>query len=210
MHLDRILLPMLALILLLPACTEPASSEAKARPHRNYDEADLREIVIQPGEAPEGTELVEAASGPFSLERLWSPACCPTQHAEFEESGFRAAFANVFEQPGRSDDPVDTRPGYEMVSSSAVLFWTPEGASEAFHSWVEYHRDPGLDRLQGNGLGDETVAFTGSPNAPAEVLFYYFWRKERLLLGLRVSAGRGTIDAADVRPLVDLMDRRAS
>jgi hypothetical protein len=67
-----------------------------------------------------------------------------------------------------------------------------------------------LEALPTDELGEEAAAVKGSPNAPAEVFFLYLWRIDRALMGLRVSAGAGTVSSEQVRELVDTMNSRVS
>jgi hypothetical protein len=53
------------------------------------------------------------------------------------------------------------------------------------------------------------VGMTGSPESAAERMFFFVWRRGRLLLSLRASTGAGTVSANDVVDLVERMDARA-
>jgi hypothetical protein len=183
---------------------------ADAGPRREITAVELNELVLRVEEAPEGTEFLAERSGTLRVEELWPSDCCPGPQLTFEEAGFATAYARVFEMPGHSDDPIDTRPGWEEVSSAAVLFDTTTGASEALAEWLEYYDSPVLDRLPTDGLGEDAVAVTGSPNAPAEVFYLYLWRVDRAVLALRVSVGTGSVSSAEVRELVDRMDARVT
>jgi hypothetical protein len=183
---------------------------ADAGPRREITAVELDELVLRVEEAPEGTEFLAERSGTLRVDELWPSDCCPGPQSTFEEAGFATAYARVFEMPGHSDDPIDTRPGWEEVSSAAVLFDTTTGASEALGEWLEYYDSPVLDRLPTDGLGEDAVAVTGSPNAPAEVFYLYLWRVDRAVLALRVSVGTGSVSSAEVRELVDRMDARVT
>ena len=189
------------------SCDEPSRVAAS---HRTYKAENLEGFVLRPDEAADGTRFVEGASGTLTLERFWPSSCCPAQQAAFDEAGFLAGHAALFERPGRSGEPIDTRPGFELVSSRAALFRSEEGASEAMATWVEYHDAGELDRLPGRGLGEEAGAFVGSPDAPAETVVLYVWRMGRLVLYLRASVGTGSVPVERVRVLADRMHRRAS
>ncbi len=177
---------------------------------RTYSPSDLEEFVLGPDEGLEGTRFVEGASGPLTLERFWSSSCCPSQQQAFAEAGFVAGYGVLFERPGRSGEPIDTRPGFEQLSSRAALFRSETGASQAMAGWTEYQDAGELDPLPARGLGEEAGAFMGSPDAPAETVVLYVWRMGRLLLYLRASVGTGTVPVEQVRELADRMDRRAS
>jgi hypothetical protein len=177
---------------------------------RTYLPSDLEGFVLRPDEGPEGTRFAEGASGPLTLERFWPSSCCPSQQQAFAEAGFLAGYGVLFERPGRSGEPIDTRPGFEQLSSRAALFRSEAGASEAMAGWTEYQDAGELDPLPGHGLGEEAGAFMGSPDAPAETVVLYVWRMGHLLLYLRASVGTGTVPVEQVRALVDRMDRRAS
>jgi hypothetical protein len=195
-------------VLLLGTSCGGGSPPGAAEQREAFDAAKLDEAVLLADEAPEGTEYLSARSGALLLDELWPSDCCPGQQVTFEDDGFVTAYAGVFEKPGHTSDPIDTRPGWEVVSSAAVLFDTPTGASEALGDWLAYYDSPVLERLPTDGLGEEAVGVSGSPNAPAEVFFLYLWRVDRAVLALRVSAGAGTVSPADVRELVDRMDAR--
>ena len=191
------------------SCGGTDTVAASDRP-RVYSPADLQGIVLRPDEGPQGTRFVEGASGLLTLERFWPSSCCPSQQQAFEEAGFVAGYGVLFERPGRSGEPIDTRPGFEQLSSRAALFRSEAGASEAMAGWIEYQDAGEMDPLPGRGLGQETGAFVGSPDAPAETVVLYVWRTGRLLLYLRASVGTGTVPVDQVRALADRMDRRAS
>lgn len=197
---------MLAACLLASSCGGGADARRVERAEIEVEELD--DVLLRADEGPPETEYVPERSGTVVVQDLWPSDCCPTQQLEFEEAGFRSAYARVFLKPGHSGDPIDTRPGWELVSSAAVLFASEAGASEAMDSWLSYYESPVLEALSTEGLGDEAVAVTGSPNAPAEVFFLYLWRVGRALLALRVSAGTGTVSGDQVRDLVDRMDSR--
>lgn len=197
-------------LLLLPACGEPEGRE-QGEPSRRYlTAAELDDVVLRSDEAPEGTEYLEDRSGELSLKELWPTACCLGVQDQFRQDGFQTAYAAVFERPGHSADPIDARPGFELVSSSAVLFLDDHGASEALGQWADYFREPALEPIDVAGFGEEAVGLAGSPEAPAEILILYLWRIRRLVLGLRVSAGAGTVGVADARELAERMQDRAS
>ena len=186
-----------------------AGSEAGSD-ERFYTADDLPDLVLHRNDAPEGTEFIEDRSGHRSLEELWPSSCCLSVQLKFEEEGFQTAQVAVFERPGHSADPVDTRPGWELVSSSAVLFMSDEGAAEAMGVWIDHHQAPVLDPVDVRGLGEQAVGLAGTPTSPAEQQYLYFWRRGRLLLALRASTGAGTVSVEEVRRLVDGMDGRAS
>jgi hypothetical protein len=179
-------------------------------PEEHVRATDLGDVILEASEAPPGTEYLAERSGTLRVEELWPSDCCPTQQMVFQDAGFATAYARAFEKPGHTGDPIDTRAGWETVASVAVLFRTREGASTAMDSWLEYYESPALEAMSGEGLGDEAVAVTGSPESPSEVFFLYLWRIDRAVLALRVSAGAGTVSVADVRALVDRMDSRVT
>ncbi len=175
-----------------------------------YSPDDLDGLVLRPEEAPDATRFVEDGSGSLTLERFWPSWCCPVQQEAFDQAGFVAGHAALFERPGRSGEPIDTRPGFEQVSSRVALFRSEAGASDAMAGWLEYQDAAELDPLPGRGLGEEVGAFVGSPDAPAETVVLYVWRMGRLLLYLRASVGTDSVPVERVRALADRMDLRAS
>ena len=179
-------------------------------PQEHVGATDLGDVILEASEAPPGTTYLPERSGTLRVEELWPSDCCPSQQLAFQDAGFSTAYARAFEKAGHTGDPIDTRAGWEAVSSAAVLFRTEEGASAAMDSWLEYYESPALEALPAEGLGDEAIAVTGNPDAPAEVFFLYLWRVDRAVLNLRVSAGTETVSVSDVRALVDLMDARVT
>ena len=198
-----------AALLLCASCGDDSQEKVVER-EEHVGATDLGDVVLEASEAPPGTEYLSERSGTLRVEELWPSDCCPTQQMVFQDAGFTTAYARVFEKPGHTGDPVDSRPGWEAVSSAAVLFRTEEGASAAMDSWLGYYESPALEAVSAEGLGDEAIAVTGSPESPAEVFFLYLWRIDRAVLNLRASAGAGTVSVADVRALVDLMDSRVT
>lgn len=199
------------ILLLLTACGRPETGRsAGERPTRYHTAADLDDIVLRPDEAPAGTEYLEDRSGELTLKELWPTSCCLGVQDQFRQDGFQTAYAAVFERPGHSADPIDARPGFEVVSSSAVLFLDDQGASEAMGQWVDYFREPALESIDVEGFGEEAVGLAGSPEAPAEILVLYLWRIGRLVLSLRVSAGAVTVGVPDARELAERMRDRAT
>jgi hypothetical protein len=196
-------------LLLLPAvgCVEKADGVTNPEP-RAYAAADLADIVLRDDERPDGTEPRPDRSGFLDAERFWPSSCCLGIQESFDRAGFQVARVKVFERPGHSADPIDTRPGWEVAVSSAVLFRDEDGASEALDTWVDYW-EPGLDPVKVGSLGDEAVGLVGSPASPAERVYLFVWRRGRLLLSLRASTGYGTVSLPAVRRLVDRMDDRA-
>jgi hypothetical protein len=193
--------------LLATACGDESSSEVVAT-HAELTPINIDEVVLGADEAPEGTDYLPERSGILALDELWPSDCCPGQQALFEEAGFETAYAGVFEKAGHSDDPIDTRPGYEVVASVVALFETSTGASSALGSWIDYYESPVLERLPADGLGEESIGLKGNPNTPAEVFYLYLWRIDRAVLALRVSAGTESITTEQVRELVDRMSSR--
>lgn len=200
----------LAVLLLCAACGGKSEAEPETPAQEHVSAVELGDVILEASEAPPGTEYLPERSGTLRVEELWPSDCCPTQQMVFGDAGFSTAYARVFEKPGHTGDPIDTRAGWETVSSAAVLFRTEEGASTAMDSWLEYYESPALEAVSAEGLGDEAVAVMGSPESPAEVFFLYLWRIDRAVLNLRVSAGTGTVSVADVRALVDTMDARVT
>ena len=200
----------LGLAVLGASACQGADGVSAADPARSYGPEDLEGLVLRPDEGPDETGFVEGASGTMVLERFWPSSCCPAQQAAFDEAGFVEGYAALFERPGRSGVPIDTRPGFEQVSSRAALFRSDAGASEAMAEWLDYQDAAELDPLPTRGLGEEAHAVVGSPAAPAETVVLYLWRMGRLLLYLRASVGTGSVPVERVRELADRMDRRAT
>jgi hypothetical protein len=199
-------------VLLLPAlagCADKAVGGTRAE-RRYYVATDLRRFVLTVDERPPETELRDDLSGRLNLEAFWPTSCCLGIQEEFDQAGFQIAHSAVFERPGHSEDPIDTRPGWEVLVSSAVLFLSEDGADRAMETWVDHYRAPVLDPVDVPGLGDRAVGLAGSPTAPAERMYLFVWRRGRLVLSLRASTGAGTVPLETVRRLVALMDARAA
>jgi hypothetical protein len=201
-----------ALCLFLPAaaaCSADAAGGKSAGSDRYYTAGELPDLLLPSRERPQGTELRDDLSGRQNLDRFLPASCCLALQEAFDEAGFQVAHVRVFERPGHSADPIDTRPEWEVAESTAVLFLDEEGAAKAMEAWVEEVRTPYLDPVDLEGLGDRAVGLTGSPESAAERMFLFVWRRGRLLLSLRASTGAGTVFADDVRRLARLMDERA-
>ena len=199
----------MALVAVTSSCADRTSVDAASR-DRPYSTSELEGFVLRPDEGPPGTRFVEGGSGPLSVEQMWPSSCCPAQQEAFDDAAYRAGYGALFVRPGHSGEPIDTRPGFEVVNSEAALFVTEEGATEAMGVWVDYHEASELDALPAEGLGEDAAAFVGSPNAPAETVVLFFWRKGRLVLFLRATGGTGTVRVEEVRGWAGRMDRRAS
>jgi hypothetical protein len=202
----------LMVCLLVPAaggCAADPAEGTKDAVDRAYTSRGLPGLVLHLGERPAGTELREDLSGRQGLERFLPTSCCPGIQAAFDEAGFQIAHVRVYERPGHSADPIDTRPGWEVAESTVVLFLDEEGAAEAMDVWVDEVRTPFLEPVHLGRLGDESVGMTGSPESAAERMYFFVWRRGRLLLSLRASTGAGTVSANDVLDLVERMDTRA-
>jgi hypothetical protein len=200
----------LAVLAAVSSCGGSEGATTDADRPRSYTPSELEGFVLRPDEGPEGTTFVEGASGTLTLERFWPSSCCPAQQVAFDDAGFVAGYGVLFERPGRSGEPIDTRPGFEQLSSRVALFRSEDGASEAMAGWIEYQDAGELDPLPGRGLGEEVGAYVGSPDAPAETVVLYVWRMGRLVLYLRASVGSGSIAVERIRELAGRMDRRAS
>jgi hypothetical protein len=201
----------LMVCLLVPAAGGCAADPAEGTKHvtdRTYTSRGLSGLVLRLSERPEGTGLREDLSGRQGLQRFLPTSCCLGLQAAFDEAGFQIAHVRVFERPGHSADPIDTRPGWEVAESTAVLFLDEEGADEAMDVWVDEVRTPFLEPVD-LGLGDRSVGVTGSPESAAERMFFFVWRRGRLLLSLRASTGAGTVSVDEVVDLVERMDARA-
>ncbi|HEX2026201.1 MAG TPA: hypothetical protein VHH92_07380 [Actinomycetota bacterium] len=203
----------LMVCLVIPAAAgcgaEPARGSKRAIGSERYHaSSDLPGLVLRLRERPEGTELREDLSGRQGLERFLPTSCCLGLQAAFDEAGFQIAHVRVFERPGHSADPIDTRPGWEVAESTAALFLDEEGAAQAMDVWVGEVRTPFLETVDLR-LGEEAVGLTGSPESAAERMFFFVWRRGRLLLSLRASTGVGTVSVDRVRVLAERMDARA-
>jgi len=120
--------------------------------------AELGPILLQPSEAPDGTNFITEASGPVTVEEA------AQGHAElsarWEELGFEGGdvvlFSSTAEPPSAE---------FALIGNSGLIFESPDAASEA----LEAHRTIGVPNLTLNAvdypaeqIGDESYVFTFS------------------------------------------------
>ena len=194
----------LALALMIAAGVA-CSSEA---PAETFDAPDLDAIVLQPGDAPAGTEWAASISGPTDLQRFARDA----QELELlQQDRFRQGYLSLFVPPGY-DDPDSALPPLPVdavfVQGIAGLFATGDGAHAALGRFVTDLRTnqiPSAENVDAKGLGEESFGIQGEVTDGAHVLIYV-WRRGNLIMSV---SGAGDIDSVEVRSLADLVDARA-
>ncbi|MGH9197059.1 MAG: hypothetical protein ACRD1T_15135 [Acidimicrobiia bacterium] len=174
-----------------------------------FEEADLREIVLQPDEAPAGVRFESEGSG-VADSYLRSQLAQPGE--EWPPNGYEISYQHFFSMPPL-DDP-ETVPTMRVrgVVSLAVLFDCPETASAFLQMGFPPESQlsvPGFETLgeERRGLVTETTGglFIDEETRPRRTTIV--WRRANLFLQLNVS-GEYSLD--EVMALAVSVDRRAS
>jgi hypothetical protein len=167
---------------------------------RSFTGDDLPGLVLQPDEAPTGTQFFQDGSGPASAEDLAQGV--GEANARWTELGFRDGFVALFRSPDfplpPPPDPSDIPSDAVLIGNSILLFGDAEAASQALEvqrSVVVPSTTEGAKALTVDVLGEEAVAFTfdsGPVGRPGAI--YGF----RIGNAMFVVAGAGALDAPDL------------
>lgn len=178
---------------------------------RSFTGDDLPGLVLQPDEAPTGTEFFQDGSGPASAEDLAQGV--GEANARWTELGFRDGFVALFRSPDfplpPPPDPSDIPSDAVLIGNSVLLFGDAEAASQALEvqrSVVVPSTTEGAKALTVDDLGDEAVAFTfdsGPVGRPGAI--YGF----RIGNAMFVVAGAGALDAPDLLAIARRIATRA-
>lgn len=161
---------------------------------------DLPGLVLQPAEAPTGTQFFQDGSGPASAEDLAQGV--GDANAKWAELGFRDGFVALFRSPDfplpPPPDPSDIPSDALLIGNSVLLFGDAEAASQALEvqrSVVVPSTTEGAKALTVDDLGEEAIAFTfdsGPVGRPGAI--YGF----RIGNAMFVVAGAGSLEAPDL------------
>lgn len=173
-------------------------------PAPRFTPADLAEIVLAPGEAPEGTEFTRDFRSQSVLGRT------ATDVGALVEAGFVDAYRTEFQTAGVGS----VERGTVFLATGAILFEDARSASRALAITAERHRlgtgradaEPVTD-IPGEGLGEESFGFEGRfvsfvPN-PAVT---YVWRVGNAMF----LAYAESMDAETLLEIAREMDSRAA
>lgn len=172
-----------------------------------FEPGDLAGIVIQPEDAPDGTQHVQSMEGSVALASLWVASTDGSRIArEMLGSGFVDAARRQFEGGTLAS------PDAALAISLAILFEDEESARGGRDLTVEgfMSDERGTStEISADGLGDEAAGVGGlyEPSNPEVSASAFVWRIGNLVL---VAYGAGAIDEAGVRELAERMNERAS
>lgn len=179
------------LALALAACGDGA---------RSFTADDLPGLVLQPAEAPTGTQFFSEGSGPASAEDLAQGV--GEAQARWAEMGFREGFVALFRSPDfplpPPPDPSDIPSDAVLIGNSVLLFRDAEAASEALEvqrSVVVPSTTQGAKALTVDDLGEEAVAFSFDSGPVGRPGAIYGFRIGNVMF---VVVGAGALDAPDV------------
>ena len=202
MNRRRLALGVVAVALsLVGACSSGGSAHVFSHP-------DIEDIVLQPGDAPAGTEWASIVSGPSDLAHFARDA---EELELLQKDKFREGYLSLF-VPGGYGEPNPNLPPLPpeavFVQGIAGLFDSGDGAHAALGRFVEELRTneiPSATTVEAGGLGDESFGIEGATPDGSHVLIYA-WRRGNLVLSV---SGAGDIAAEVVRALADRVDTRA-
>lgn len=178
---------------------------------RRYQRAELPKIVMQPDEAPEGTEFDEDSSGFQTLEQYVENN--DAKKRRFEAAGFQTSYFTQFFDPTFFHPASKNSSG--IAISFAMLFESPEGAGRGLRALQTSLHEEGED-LQDRpapGIGEESFALHGildkdAPQKPSGVLIA--WRRANAVFGVTGLGEKDTVGEPAVRQLAELVDQRAA
>lgn len=183
------------------ACSSGGSGHVFSHP-------DLENIVLQPGDAPAGTEWASIVSGPSDLAHF---ARDSDELEKLREDRFREGYLSLF-VPGGYGEPNPNLPPLPpeavFVQGIAGLFDSGDGAHAALGRFVEDLRTtdvPSAADVGAAGLGDESFGLEGMTADGSHVLIFA-WRRGNLVLSV---SGAGDVAPELVRSLADRVDGRA-
>jgi hypothetical protein len=194
----RAVLVALSLAALAAACGGGTAIDSKA----------LGTIMPSSADAPAGTTLAAAESGPKTLNEFVSEQAV---RSRLKKLGFAVAYQATFLTPAFPDDPSKAPPGAALYGAFAVLLRDDETALEGldFYRKRVQARSKNPTPVGARELGNDAFAFRFSSleDAPLPGVVY-FWRVGN---GLFSVVGVGNPDPAPdaVRRLATTIDRRA-
>jgi hypothetical protein len=177
-------------------------------PDHVFSHPDLENIVLQPDDAPAGTEWASIVSGPSDLAHFARDA---DELELLQKDEFREGYLSLF-VPGGYGEPNSDLPPLPpeavFVQGIAGLFESGDGAHSALGRFVDDLRTteiPSAADVESAGLGDESFGLVGTTPDGSHVLIFA-WRRGNLVLSV---SGAGDVAPELVRSLADRVDGRA-
>lgn len=173
----------------------------------DFTEEDLPRLVLLREEAPVGTTLVDASSGPVTVEAISED---DAEEAAYRAAGFVAGYLTFFfNEDLRGDDALN--PDASEAVSFALLFDDAEGAGEGLRILeADVRRDgSGLDERPTSGFGDEAYIVYGVLDRGEPPGFLFAWRVANVVQVLVASGARDAIREDSARELAGVMRARA-
>jgi hypothetical protein len=178
---------------------------------RSFTGDDLPGLVLQPAEAPTGTQFLQDGSGPASAEDLAQGV--GEANARWAELGFQDGFVALFRSPDfplpPPPDPSDIPSDAVLIGNSVLLFRDAEAASQALEvqrSVVVPSTTQGANALTVDELGEEAVAFTFDSGPVGRPGAIYAFRVGNAMF---VLAGAGSLEAPDLLAIARRIAARA-
>ncbi|GAB3667448.1 hypothetical protein GCM10027596_36500 [Nocardioides korecus] len=182
-----------------------------AHPATNPATATAKSLVLQPTEAPHGTQYVAAKSGPRNASDFGQPSVA----ADLSKLGLTSAYSALFLSPGLAHpQPGRTSAPTNVVSSQAQAYDNDTDASRAYHVFIDRQRKT----LQGhpatlltdNTLGTERFGFKYVDHKPTGDItgISYYWREHNLVLSISVVGSPTFATDAATRALAKTIDAR--
>ena len=173
----------------------------------------VREIVLQPSEAPSGTDYVNEQSGPVPLEQFFST---DEERAKLKELGLEGIYNSSFATPGLFPLPEDLSklaPNAHFIGSNAVVFKDADGAHEAtrFEEQTVFPEvTKGRQDVKVEGLGEDAVGFkfVAFRSFPVPGVFYGF-RVGNALFAVVAVGVPGSVTAEEALALAQKVAARA-
>jgi len=168
---------------------------------------DLKRLVLQKPDAPQGTVYVEGSSGYRSLEQYTKDD--DHKRIAMTDAGFVTSYFSFFLSPhfySRTRNGEISSSG-SLADSFAMIFKTASGASKGLKIIEEAVRRDGRDLLDrpADGLGEESFGLSGTLQAGYPPGYLYAWTVNNAVFGLIAAGAQGNINENAVRALADRM-----
>ena len=169
---------------------------------------ELATIMPSSADAPGGTTLAAAESGPKTLNEFVAEQ---EVRSKLEKLGFKVAYQATFLTPSFPDDPSKAPPGAALYGAFAVLVKDDATAKEGldFYRQRVRARSKNATPVVTDELGEDSFAFRFSSleDAPLPGVVY-FWRVANALFSV-VGVGNPGPAPEAVRAIARTIDRRA-
>ncbi|HEX6476449.1 MAG TPA: hypothetical protein VF005_04185 [Acidimicrobiales bacterium] len=170
---------------------------------------EVAQAVLQPSQAPAGTQYVADRSGPRTASQL---AGQPSEANQLAQLGYQSGYQTLF-AAGNLPTAGGGQAGAAFIVSSAQLYSSVSGAERAYQMQIS-----GRLRLVGQGLqpvpthlGAQSAGFSfkttqGSSTFPGVLMA---WRRANAVLAVYAFGPAGTVSASTVGQLATKVDQRA-